>query len=109
MPEGAPPSDVSRETRMKAEDRRVHVVLYGGVQGVGFRWFVREAARRLDLPGYVLNRADGGVELETAGPADAVAELLRTVGNGPPLARVETVEELKPSAERLPSPFAIRH
>ena len=94
---------------MKAEDRRVHAALYGSVQGVGFRWFVREAARRLDLPGYVLNRADGAVELETAGPAEAVEELLRTVRNGPPLARVETVQVLEPSAEPLPSPFAIRH
>jgi acylphosphatase len=83
--------------------------VYGAVQGVGFRFFVRQAARRLDLAGYVLNRDDGAVELEVGGTGDAVDELLRTVENGPPLSRVERVETLAPTAEPLPVPFAIRH
>lgn len=90
-------------------EERVRVAVYGAVQGVGFRWFVRQAARSLDLTGYVLNRPDGAVLLEAAGPADAVSRLVHTVQNGPPAARVERLETLPPTTDSLPTPFAIRH
>lgn len=98
-----------KRPRTNTEDRRAHVALYGDVQGVGFRWFVHRAATRLELAGYVRNRADGAVELEVAGPAGAIAELLRTVENGPPMAHVERVESLDASADTLSAPFEIRH
>lgn len=98
-----------KHDRSSAEDRRAHVLVYGGVQGVGFRYFVRQAARRLDVSGYVLNRPDGTVELEAAGSAEAIAELLHTVENGPPMAHVERVESLEPTDDALPAPFEIRH
>ena len=50
----------------------VRVVASGIVQGVGFRWFVRERARELDLAGWVRNRADGSVELALKGPEPAI-------------------------------------
>lgn len=37
--------------------------LYGLVQGIGFRWFVREIARQEGITGYVKNLDDGGVEI----------------------------------------------
>ena len=97
-----------KEDRTKTEGR-VRVAAYGAVQGVGFRWFVHQAARRLGVAGYVLNRPDGAVLLEAAGPAEALAELLRTVENGPPAARVDRVETLPPTRDVLPAPFEIRH
>lgn len=97
-----------KQNRRETETR-LHITLYGTVQGVGFRYFVRTTARPLDLAGYVLNRADGAVEIEAEGPPDAVQQLLHTVQHGPPLAHVERVERLGPSAETLPKPFEIRH
>ena len=47
----------------------------GRVQGVGFRWFVREAARRLDVAGWVRNRPDGSVEVEAEGTEAAIQSL----------------------------------
>ena len=82
--------------------------VYGAVQGVGFRWFVRSAARSLHLAGYVLNRPDGSVEVEAAGPVAALEELCRTVEHGPPHADVERVDTLEPGTGELPSPFEIR-
>jgi acylphosphatase len=86
---------------------RIHVVARGRVQGVGFRWFVREAARRLDLAGWVLNRADGGVEVEAEGPAPAIESLRVALAKGPDGAVVTTLEELPPTSEVLPRPFTI--
>lgn len=87
---------------------RHRIALYGTVQGVGFRYFVRQHARSLDLAGYVLNRADGAVELEVAGSDAVLAGFLHTVANGPPHSRVDRVESLEPTSDALPEPFAIR-
>ena len=86
---------------------RMHVVARGHVQGVGFRWFVREAARSVDLAGWVRNRGDGGVEVEAEGPAAAIRELRATIARGPLGAVVASVDELEVTADALPAPFAI--
>jgi len=87
---------------------RVRLLVSGRVQGVGFRWFVREAARRHRLAGWVRNRPDGGVEIEISGNDGAYREFLETVRDGPPGARVDDVQEILSSdAASLPQPFTI--
>jgi acylphosphatase len=86
----------------------VHLEVIGKVQGVGFRWFVREAARRGGLAGWVRNRADGGVEIAAAGPERAIAQLVATIRTGPPGARVDRVGELSADGlDDLPRPFTV--
>jgi acylphosphatase len=80
----------------------------GRVQGVGFRWFVREAARQHRLAGWVRNRPDGCVELEASGDDAAFREFIEAIRQGPPGARVDEVREMSSNqAETLPQPFAI--
>jgi acylphosphatase len=90
----------------------LHVLATGRVQGVGFRWFVRETARRLGMAGWVLNRPDGAVEVVAEGPSDAIAALRAAIHNGPPGARVDLVEDLRDidsaNGESLPRPFGVR-
>jgi acylphosphatase len=69
------------------------LVVSGRVQGVGFRWFVRQTARELGLAGRVRNLPDGRVEVEAAGPAEALAALRERLREGPPGARVAGLEE----------------
>ncbi len=71
----------------------VRVRIEGRVQGVGFRYWVMEQANALGLDGWVRNRRDGAVEAVFAGPADAVAEMLRRCHDGPAFARVARVNE----------------
>lgn len=75
-----------------AGTRRVHVFVSGVVQGVGFRAFTQNQARRRDLSGFVRNLADGRVEAVIEGPGEKVKELLGLLGRGPRAARVEKVE-----------------
>jgi acylphosphatase len=73
----------------------------GRVQGVGFRYFVRSAAQRHGLSGYVLNLADGRVEFLLQGDAASVTRVIEQIRSGPRHARVdevtlETAQELAP-------------
>jgi acylphosphatase len=67
------------------------LVIGGRVQGVGFRYSMVIAARRLGLSGWVRNRRGGGVEALIAGDADAIAAMLVWARHGPPVASVEHV------------------
>ena len=63
----------------------------GIVQGVGFRYFALEAARRLDLSGYVMNLRDGGVRAYAEGPRQSLEKFLRALQRGPGGAQVGEV------------------
>ena len=72
----------------------IHLVVGGRVQGVGYRWFIREAARRLALGGWVRNREDGTVEIAASGETRALQALVDAARRGPPGAHVASVAEL---------------
>ena len=65
----------------------------GRVQGVSYRAWAAERGRALGLSGWVRNRDDGAVEACLEGPAGAIAEMRAALAEGPPAARVESVEE----------------
>lgn len=90
---------------MTMQTVRHRYTISGLVQGVGFRNFMANTARGLDLHGYVLNLPDGRVELEAEGPAPAMEELRRAASQGPPGAHVEEIQDLDPTADSLPYPF----
>ncbi|MEM6682706.1 MAG: carbamoyltransferase HypF, partial [Pseudomonadota bacterium] len=70
--------------------QRVHMIVRGAVQGVGFRPFVWNTAKELGLAGWARNGANG-VELELEGSAvDQFVD--RLTYNAPPLARIDAVE-----------------
>jgi hydrogenase maturation protein HypF len=72
----------------------------GVVQGVGFRPFAQRVACELGLVGHVGNDA-AGVFAEVEGPPDAVGRFLAALGEGPRLARVDSVTatSLPPAGE----------
>src|SRR4051812_4533557 len=51
----------------------------GRVQGVGFRYTVKNIALRHDVRGYVRNMSDGRVELVMEGPDNEMDELVSEV------------------------------
>ena len=86
----------------------LYVAVRGRVQGVGFRWFVRERARALGLTGWVRNRQDGTVEVLAVGDDVALQELRALLRAGPSGARVSDIEDQRaePNVAAL-DPFGI--
>jgi len=81
-------------TAMSGDPERkcIRARIHGRVQGVWYRAWTQETARRLGLSGWVRNRADGTVETLLCGPPEAVERMLQLAHQGPPAARVERVE-----------------
>ncbi len=71
---------------------RVYFKAGGRVQGVGFRWFVRDSALALGLKGWVRNLPGGDVEGEAQGPAEKLDRLLLEIKSGHDWARVDELK-----------------
>ena len=78
-----------------------HVVVYGFVQGVGFRYAVARAASSRGVSGWVRNRPDGAVEAVFEGARADVEALVDFCRHGPRGANVVSVEVASESAEGL--------
>ncbi len=71
---------------------RVHLVISGDVQGIGFRVWARRQALDLELTGWVKNRSDGAVEIVAEGPRAKLRQLVSACQTGPEVAWVEKVD-----------------
>jgi acylphosphatase len=68
------------------------IIVYGRVQGVGFRFFVQHTGDRLGLTGDVRNCPDSTVEIIVEGAPGRIDRFIHEVRKGPSLARVERLE-----------------
>lgn len=75
---------------------RLEAVVHGRVQGVGFRMFVVDVARRRGLTGWVANEASSRVRCVAEGPRDDLRALLADLHDGPAGAHVERVDAAWP-------------
>ena len=81
--------------------QRSHVLIYGFVQGVGFRFAVERAASARGVSGWVRNRPDGAVEAVFEGEREDVEALVAFCEQGPRGAGVERVDVTNESPEGL--------
>ena len=82
----------------------------GIVQGVGFRYFARQTARRLGLAGYAKNLGDGRVETYAIGLPEALEEFQTQLRRGPAGASVSSVTEEDAQIEaRFAEEFSIEY
>src|SRR5579864_9257928 len=80
------------ERRSSALYGRLHAIVHGWVQGVSFRAFTVERARRLRLTGWVRNLPDGTVETVAIGPRQALDAFGEWLQHGPSAADVKRVD-----------------
>ncbi|MBP2234144.1 acylphosphatase [Sinorhizobium kostiense] len=91
-----------------AENRKAALVrITGRVQGVCFRVWTHDEAKRLGLCGWVRNERDGSVTALIAGPEGAVGTMLQRFWEGPPGASVSTVASEDASSIEAPRDFRI--
>lgn len=87
----------------------LQVFFEGSVQGVGFRWSVKDVAKGFDVIGWVRNLPDGRVELQIAGEEPEVRAFLEAIGRSHLRGHIH-----KQTESILPQPpvtrgFEIRH
>lgn len=66
-----------------AEVSRLHAVISGRVQGVGFRYFTLRQALALGLTGWAKNLPNGCVEVEAEGDKSDLEKFLTVLEQGP--------------------------
>jgi acylphosphatase len=77
------------------------VIFEGRVQGVGFRYTVKDLARGFEVCGWVKNLPDGSVELQVMGETGEVADFIREITEESPVAsniknhRIETIPPMQ--------------
>ena len=87
----------------------LQIFFEGNVQGVGFRWSVKQVAKGFDVVGWVRNLPDGRVELQASGEETEVRAFIAAIAQSELRAHIRKQTELilpEPPAARG---FEIRH
>jgi len=88
-------------------EEQIRINIFGKVQGVGFRYFIKIKARKLGLKGWVQNQVDGSVKLKVKGYKEKIKELIDYCHKGPLFSQVEKVQTEKEKTENDLESFTI--
>ena len=83
------------------QERGIRLLISGRVQGVCFRAYARDEARRLGLRGWVRNLPDGRVEAMVQGDPARVGTFEAWCQQGPSHARVREVEVVEEATDAV--------
>ncbi len=87
----------------------LQVFFAGNVQGIGFRWSVKQVAKGFDVIGWVRNLPDGRVELQAAGEEAEVREFVEAIGQSGLRAHIREQTEFPLNHPPAARGFEIRH
>ena len=87
----------------------MQVFYEGNVQGVGFRWSVRNVAKGFDVTGFVRNLPDGRVELQAAGDEEELRAFLEAILQSELRAHIKKHNETPLPSTSAFRGFEIRH
>ncbi len=73
-------------------EKRLHIIVSGLVQGVGFRMFVMREASARGLSGWTRNLPDGTVEVEAQGNAGLIDEFIGQTRIGPARSSITSIK-----------------
>jgi len=69
-----------------------HIIISGKVQGVGFRYWLYQAAKQRNIDGWVRNKITGEVEALLIGDDVEIDNLIRLCEKGPPSSKVTKIK-----------------
>ena len=73
--------------------KRIHLIVSGRVQGVGFRYFTYEVARKFCITGWVKNLHNGDVEVEAQGEPEKLIAFIEMLKQGHDYAIVTNIKQ----------------
>ncbi|MFC1476341.1 acylphosphatase [Fibrobacterota bacterium] len=82
------------------EEKRLHIIVTGRVQGVGFRFFTKDNADMYNVTGWVRNCANGSVEVEAQAQEEILNKFCEEVRKGPFMGSVSGLQtqEIEPTS-----------
>lgn len=86
---------------------RKKIIVYGSVQGVGFRYRARHAADAFGVTGWVRNEADGSVAMELQGTEAQIDQMFQAIERGT-YVRIENMDAKTIPVEEAEYNFKIR-
>ena len=89
--------------------KRIKVLIYGRVQGVSFRAFIKHKAILLNLKGYIKNLSSGKVEAIFEGEDKAIQEIINGCKKGPLASKVTDIKIKEESYKNEFKDFEIRY
>lgn len=72
--------------------KNLQIKVHGRVQGVGFRYFAKCQAEKLQIKGFVQNQTDGSVYLEVEQESAILEKFLAWCKKGSPWSKVKSVD-----------------
>ena len=87
---------------------RKHIIFYGSVQGVGFRYRAGHAAERYGCTGWIRNEWDGSVTLEIQGTEEAIDSVILAIERGT-FVRIENMDVKSMPVDEDEWGFRTRH
>lgn len=87
--------------------KQVHLIIYGRVQGVGFRNFVHAKALVYHIRGWVRNNFDETIEIVAQGDKKDIEAFAQCCKKGPAMSYVEEIKIFTEPLENL-SGFSIK-
>lgn len=82
-------------------------IVYGRVQGVGFRYFTWREALRLNLNGWVKNQNDGSVAILVQGSLTQLEIFQKWLQQGPKTAQITHIEYFPMGDDKIFTQFQI--
>jgi len=89
--------------------KKLHIIVKGKVQGVGYRYFAYINARDMGINGFVRNLQNGDVELVVEGDPEILAKYIDILKSGPHSSKVEKVEVTENDSRDSNNSFKIRY
>ena len=86
----------------------VQMIAQGRVQGVGFRFFVRDLAKSIGVKGWVRNLPDGNVEIHAEGEKEVLFDFIKEIKKGPYLGYVSELTTDWVTPENIYDSFNIK-
>ncbi|MCX8595888.1 MULTISPECIES: acylphosphatase [unclassified Gilliamella] len=90
--------------------KQIKIQVSGRVQGVGFRFFTYQQAKKLNLLGYVKNLDNGNVEIIALGESKQIDSLVNWLNSGgPTLAKISNIKIIQMVPQNDLTSFNVRY